>query len=319
MIDLSARPLGMAEIVDRSISVGRRHFRALFLAMLTLGAPVLLLGRALPDPAELLGATRDASLAASALRAASVRLALILLALVALQLLATALAAGVVEPTLDPRRGATRPSRERRIRAALGATALQLVLLGLAPALGALPGAVLVIRAAEVGSVPMALAGFLGAIVGGLGLLLLATLRLVLTPVAAALEGRQGLSALARSARLMAPRPGSPLSERPGVRASLILLAVFVLALAVSALVGLPRVLAQRAVGGSGALSLLDPHLPLALDLAVITVEAVLNAALQPFTILPVVILYFDRRARTEALDVELWAERLQERPEDRR
>lgn len=313
MIELSARPLGMAEIVDRSIAVGRRHFRALFLAMLLVGVPALLLGRALPDPLELLGAARDPRRAAVVLEAA-LRVGGILLALVALQLLATALAAVLVEPTLDPRRGVARPSRRRRIGATLGAACLHLVLLAAAPAVGALPGSVLVARAAASGHLPTLLAGLAGAVLGGLGLLLVATLRLMLAPAVAALEGRAGLAALARSAHLMAPRPGTRFTERPGVRAALVLLAVFVLAASVSGLVGLPRLLAQRAVGGPSPFALLGGGLPLGLDLAVTLVEAVLNAALQPFSILPVVVFYFDRRARTEALDVELWAERLEAR-----
>jgi len=309
--DLSARPFGLAEIVYRSVAVGRRHFRALFLAMLLVGAPALLLGRALPDPMELLGAASTGRGAAVALDAA-LRLGWILLALVALQLLATALAAALVDPTLDPRRGVPRPSRGRRIWAALSATALHLVLLAAAPALGALPGIVLVARAAGSGSLATALAGLAGAVLGGLGLLLVATFRLMLAPAAAAIEGRAGLAALARSARLMAPRPGARFTERPGVRATLVLLAVFVLAAAVSGLVGLPRLLAHRAAGVPAGLGLLGGPLPLGLDLAVTVLEGVLNAALQPFSILPVVIFYFDRRARAEALDVELWAERLE-------
>lgn len=312
-MDLSARPLGLAEILDRSIAIGRRRFRALFLAMLLVGVPVLLLGRALPDPLELLGAVSLARGAAAALDEA-LRLGWILLALVTLQLLATAVAAALVEPTLDPRRAVARPSRGRRIWAALSAATLHVVLLAAAPALGALPGIALLLRAAETGSLASAIVGLAGAILGGLGLLLVVTFRLMLAPAVAAIEGSAGLAALARSARLMAPRPGARLVERPGVRATLILLAVFVLAAAVSGIGGLPRLLAHRASGVPSGLALLGGQLPLPLDLAVTGVEALLNAALQPFSILPVVIFYYDRRARTEALDVELWAERL-ERP----
>jgi len=311
--DLSARPLGLAEIVDRSIAIGRRRFRALFLAMLLVGVPVLLLGRALPDPLELLDAVSRARGPAVALDAA-LRLGWILLALVALQLLATSVAAALVETTLDPRRAAPRPSRARRIWAALSATALHLVLLAAAPALGALPGIALLLRAADTGSLATAVAGLGGALLGGLGLLLVVTFRLMLAPAAAAIEGRAGFAALARSARLMAPRAGARLLDRPGVRATLILLAVFVLAAAVSGIVGLPRLVAHRTSGASPGLGLLGGQLPIPLDVAVTVVEALLNAALQPFSILPVVVFYFDRRARAEALDVELWAERL-ERP----
>jgi hypothetical protein len=314
MTDLSARPLGMAEVIDRSIAVGRRHFRALFVAMLLLGVPALLLFRALPDPAELLGAARAPDRAVPLLVDAVWRLGGILLALVALQLLATAVTAAIVAPTLDPRRDPARPPLARQAWAVASATGLQMVLLAAAPAIGALPGIALAARAVRMGSLFALIAGGFGAFVGGLGLLLFVTLRLMLAPAAAALEGRAGLGALARSSRLMAPRPGTRFGERPGVRASLVLLAVFVLSLTVGGLAGVPRLLAQRLAGGAGGLDALTAQLPLALELPVTAVETVLNAALQPFTIVPVVVFYFDRRARAEALDAELWAEELEGR-----
>ena len=40
--------------------------------------------------------------------------------------------------------------------------------------------------------------------------------------------------------------------------------------------------------------------------------SAVAAAAVQPFSLVAVVIFYFDRRARTEGLDLEIWADRLQ-------
>ncbi len=125
-------------------------------------------------------------------------------------------------------------------------------------------------------------------------------------------EGRAGLAALVRSSRLMSPRPGARFWERPGVRASLVLLAMLVLALAVNALAGLPRLVALRLTGGGG-LEAMAAHLPLALELPLTLVEAVASAAVQPFSLVAVVVLYFDRRARTEALDLDAWAGRLAE------
>lgn len=307
--DLTARPFGLAEVIDRSVAVGLRHFRPLFLAMLVIQAPALVLARQLPG-LELLSAAGDPERAAQLLAPALRDLSAAFLTLLALQLLATAAAAAIVAPTLDPRRGAPRPTGARRLVAAVTATGLQIVLLGAAPVAGALPGLALAIRAA---TVPTIAIGVGGAVVGGLGLFLVATLRLMLVPAVAAVEGRAGLAALARSSRLMSPLPGSRLADRPGVRASLVLLAMFVLAVAVNGLAGIPRMIALRAQGGAGGLALLGAHLPLPLEIGVTLFEAVAGAALQPFSLVAVVVFYFDRRARREGLDLELWAERLEE------
>jgi hypothetical protein len=311
MTDLSARPLGLAEIIDRSVAIGRRHFRALFVAMLLVSVPGVLMDRAfLPDPLELLGLAQGSPQAWTAAAPALLRVGLILLGLTALHLLATGAAAAIVEPTIDPRRGPARPSLARRGWATLSATVLQVVLLTVAPAAGALPGAVLFVRGLQAASPPTLVAGAIGAVVGGVGLFLVVTLRLMLAPAVAALEGRAGLAALSRSFRLMGPRPGVRFLERPGLRASLVLLAVFVLATAVSGLAGLPRLVAQGWVAPGR--QLLGAHLPLGPEVIVSLLEAALTSALQPFLLVAVVVFYFDRRARTEALDLELWAEGLE-------
>jgi hypothetical protein len=306
--DLSIRPLGLAEVIDRSIAVGLRHFRALFLAMLIVQAPALFLARELSGLVELLGAVSEPDRAGPLLAGALARLAWLFVSLAALQLVATAAAAAIVRPTLDPRRG-ERPSGRRVVAAIAGASVLQLVLLSAAPAAGALPGVLLALRAQGPAT---AVTGAVGALVGGVGLFLVVTLRTLLTPVVAAVEGRAGPGALARSFRLMAPRPGTSLLERPGVRASLVLLAALILALAVNGLAALPRLVALRLQSGPGGLALLGAHLPLGAEILVSLLEAVAGAALQPFSLVAVAVFYFDRRARTEALDLEIWAERLE-------
>jgi hypothetical protein len=299
--DLTARPLGLAEVIDRSIALARRHFRALFLTMLVFQVPTPLLARQLasvplPVPGE---ATFEPELLW--------RAGFAFLALLALQLLPAAAAAGIVAPSLDPRRDAGRPRWPRALLAVGATTALQLAVLGLAPVVGALPGLGLAFRS---DAVAVRVAGLVGAAFGGLGLLLVAFLRFLLAPTVAALEGRAGGAALVRSARLMSPRPGTALLERPGVRASLILLAVFVLSTAVNSLAGLPRLVALRAHG----LVFLGTQLPLAVEIPIAVFEAVANSVLQPFSVVALVVFYFDRRARSEGLDVELWAERLEQR-----
>ncbi|HET6438770.1 MAG TPA: hypothetical protein VFG59_11950 [Anaeromyxobacter sp.] len=311
--DLTARPLGMAEVIDRSVALTRRHFPALFVTMLVVQAPALLLVRQIPSLAELVTAIGDpehaAALAGTALRG----LAGSFLALLMLQLAATAAAAAIVAPTLDPRRDAGRPPLFRALGAVASSSALQVLLLTAAPFVGMLPGLALVLRSA---SFATALAGAVAATAGAVGLFLVVLLRLVLAPAAAALEGLNGLGALLRSARLMSPRRGKRLAERPGVRASLILFASFVLALAVNGLAGLPRLLALRLASGPGAgLALLGAQLPLPLEIALALFEAAASAALQPFSLVAVVVFYYDRRARTEGLDLEIWAGRLEAGP----
>jgi hypothetical protein len=73
-----------------------------------------------------------------------------------------------------------------------------------------------------------------------------------------------------------------------------------------------PRLVAARLAGSQGPLGLLGGALPLAAEIPVSLFEAAATAALQPFSLVAVAVLYFDRRARTEAVDVEIWAARLE-------
>jgi hypothetical protein len=310
--DLSARPLGLAEVVDRSVALGLRHFRPLFLAMLLVQAPALLAARELSGATELFLAVADPTRAAEVMERVVASVLWIPAALLALQLLATGAAAAIVGESLDPRPHPVRPGRLRAAWAVLCTSALQMMVLALAPLVAAVPGVWLAERAT---SLPVLLAGVGAATLAAVVAFLFVTLRLVLAPVAAALEGRSGPGALLRSWRLMAPPTGARFLERPGVRASLVLLATFILALSVSGLAGLPRLFALRAMGGASGLSMLGAHLPLGLELALSLLEAVAGAAVQPFSLVAVAVLYADRRARAEGLDLEAWAERLEEAP----
>lgn len=308
--DLAIRPLGAGEIVDRAVGLTRRHFRALFVAMLVLQAPALALARLQQArTGDLLGLAADPARASRVLEPLAASLLALLGVLLVLQLAATAAAAAIVAPSLDPR-GAPPPPAARRVLAVATAAAVQIAALAAAPALGGLPGLLLVARAEAPGT---RLVGLAAAAAGGILLFLVALLRLVLAPAVAAVEGRGGLSAALRSSRLMAPRPGARIADRPGVRASLVLLATFLLALAVNGLAGLPRAVAARLAGSPGPLGLLGGALPLAAEIPLSLFEAAATAALQPFSLVAVAVLYFDRRARTEALDVEIWAARLEE------
>ncbi len=307
--DLSIRPLAVGEIIDRAVALTRRHFRALFLAMLLVQAPAFLVLRLVSErTGDLLPLLADPAVLANRAAGLTPLLAATLAALLALQFLATAAAAAVVAPSLAP--GRLLPSRLDRARSAGLGALLQVAALALAPLLGAAPGLWLAARAS---SFAAAAVGLAGAAAGALVLFLAALLRTVLAPAAAAVEGGGGWRALRRSSRLMAPRPGQPFLERPGVRASLLLLTTFLLALAVNGLASLPRLVAGRAAGG-GAAALLPGALPPALEFALTLFEAAASAALQPFSLTAVVVFYFERRARAEGLDLAAWADRLEAR-----
>ena len=311
--DLSIRPLGLGEVIDRSIALTRRHFRPLFVSMLVLEAPALALGRLQQArAADVLALLGDPARAGAEAPSLGLIFAGVLAILVVLQLAATGIAAAIVAPSLDPA-AADGPSPPRRALAIATATAVQLVALALAPALGAAPGALLALRA---GGRTAFVAGVGLAFAGGLLALVLTLLRLVLVPAVAAVEARGGFAAALRAGRLMSPVPGERFLHRPGVRASLVLLATFLLALAANGAAGLPRAIAVRLAGIPGipgALGLLGASLPLPLEVAVTVFEAAAAAALQPFSLVAIAVLYFDRRARREALDVEIWAARLEE------
>jgi hypothetical protein len=270
--------------------------------MLVVQAPALALARIQATGlTDLAGSLSDPPAAAEALRRLAATSVWVLAVLVVLQLAATGVATAIVAPSLG---AAPPPGRGRLARAIATAAAAQSLLLAAAPAVGAVPG--LLVAWPSDALVPR-MAGLALAAAGSLALLLVAILRSLLAPVAAAVEGLDGVRAIARSSRLMAPRPEAPFLERPGVRASLLLLATFLLALAVNGLAGIPRALAVRATGG-GALGLLPGALPLWLEVGLGLLEAAASAALQPFSLVAVAVFYFDRRARTEGLDLERWA-----------
>lgn len=310
--DLSIRPLALGEVIDRSIAVTRRHFRALFAALLAVEAPALALGRLQQArAAELLAALGPDGRVPGTLPSLGLFFGGAGLVLLLLQLAATAVAAAIVAPSLDPSGGAAPPAARRAVAIAT-ASLLQVAALVVAPAVGAAPGIVLAVRA---GGRASAIVGVVAAGAGGLALFVAVLLRVVLAPAVAGVEGRGGVAALLRSSRLMAKVPGGRLLDRPGLRASLVLLATFLLAVAASGAAGLPRAIAARLAGTVGPLGPFGATLPLPLEVSISIFEAAATAALQPFSLVAVAVLYFDRRARAEALDAEIWAARLEAGP----
>jgi len=297
-------------MIDRAVAVTRRHFGPLFLAMLAIQVPAsFLLRLTSARTAELLDVMGDPPALAERASGALPLLASVLVGISLLQFVGTAAAAAVVRPSLAGAPGVGGPSPRDRLVATATGGALQLLALLAAPALGALPGLAVALWG---GSPTAAVVGLAAALVGALLAFLAALLRTILAPAITAIEGTGGLRALVRSFRLMAPRAGQPVLERPGLRASLLLLTTFLLALAVNTLAGLPRLVAARLVGGD-PLGLLSGGLPLPLELGLSGFEAVASAALQPFSLAALAVFYFERRARTEGLDLALWAGRLEE------
>ncbi len=300
----------MGEVIDLAVALTLRHFRPLFLAMLVIELPAFALYRLFAAEgqravAELIERPTAPPESLPALVAGSLGM---LVLLVFLQLCASSVAAALVAPSLEGREG-DHPWRPvaSHAGAILGAAAAQLSVLALAPALGAVPGALLAWRAVAPAT---RVVGLAAALAGAVALLLAAVLRFALAAPAAAVEGVGGASALRRSARLMAPGRGLPLRERPGLRVSILLLATFLLGIAVNGLVGLPRGLAGLATG-HGAAAAVGAPLPLPLEIVLGLFEAAANAAVQPFALVALAVFYFDRRARVEALDLELWADRM--------
>jgi hypothetical protein len=298
--DLSIRPLGIGETLDRAAALHRRHFSALFLATLALEAPLFLLARTqLARAGDLLllaapGADRQRAL--GTLVAPMIGTLLLLLLG---QLLLSAAAAWIVAPSAtgaeSPRAGAP-----RRLAAALTASAASLIAFLSFPAVGAAPGALLAWRAAAPTTQAL---GMLAALAGGGLAFLWALLAFLLAAPAAGVEGTGGFRALARSYRLMRRGPAARLRDRPGLRASIVLLASFAITAAANAAAALPR---------GVAIALLGPapggRLPLGPEVLVSAFELMGVAALRPFGLVALAVLYFDRLARREGVDLEQWA-----------
>jgi hypothetical protein len=307
--DLTIRPLRLGEAIDWALALTRRHFRVLFPLMILVQVPALLLYRwhaaGLMEMLEGMGQRGRMETPAREVLASS---AVVLLVLPFLQLAAASAVALVVAPSLEGR--PPFPSLAAALRALLSrawpvtsATVLQMAVIGAAPALGAVPGALLAWRSS---GLVTRLMGLSAAVIGSMALLLAAVLRLSLAPAAAGVEGLPGLRALARSVRLMSPGRGLSLEQRPGLKVSLLLLATFLLALAVNGIAGLPRAVTIIA-SGRGAMA----TLPLAAEMGLGVFEALASAAIQPFGLVALTVFYFDRRARREGLDLELWTRRL--------
>jgi hypothetical protein len=300
--DLGIRPLGIGEALDRAAALHRRHFRDLFLATLALELPLFVVARLEAAALGELVASADPARWAAAGHLLP-PLAGLALAMLGGQFLLASAAAFLVAPSAAASALAPLAPR-RRALASLGAALAAVAATLLAPALGALPGLLLALRSTSPAG---QLLGGVGAVVGGGLALLWALLAFLLAPAAASVEGVGGLRALWRSLRLMRPAPGAPLAERPGLRASLVLLAALAITMAANTLAGLPRAAALLLAGAGSPAA----HLPIPAEVLVGALEIAAISALRPFGLVALAVLYFDRRARREGLDLEGWARSL--------
>ena len=303
--DLAIRPLGLGEIIDRAVALTVRHFRLLFLWMLPIQAPAIAASRLqLAGAGDVLANFNDAAAALDALKALGRASLWIAGGLFFLQVAASAACAAIVAPSLG---GDVAPAPPLRRVAAIASAALaSLTLFVAVPALGALPGLLMLSHARSA----LAWASALALFVGGAGIaFVLVVLWTLLVPSVAAIEGRPHFAAVRRSMALMRSTPGLPYAQRPALRASLVLFATFAIAIAVNVIVGVPRGIIGHLAGGSALLPVaLSPWAEIPLGLF----ETAGSAALQPFSLVAVTVLYFDRRARREGLDLERFAAELE-------
>jgi hypothetical protein len=303
--DLSIGPLGIGETLDRAVALHRRHFTALFLVTLAVEAPLFLLARSqLGRAGDLLLLASPAADRQRALVDLVAPMVATLLLLLLGQLLLSAAAARIVAPSATGGALPAGPATARRLAAALTASAASLLAFLVVPAAGAAPGALLAWRAAAPATSAL---GALAALLGGGLALLWAVLAFLLAAPASGVEAAGGFRALRRSFRLMRPAPAAALRERPAIRASVVLLAAFAITAAANAAAGLPRgaLLALSGAASRGG------RLPLLPEILLSAVELAAVAALRPFGLVALAVLYFDRRARQEGLDLERWAREL--------
>lgn len=314
--DLGVQPLRIGEVIDRALAIYRRHFKVLFPLTLLLESPLYAVSQvylaSLSDLSSVEALQNPDQAAQLATRLGIVSGVIIVVSAFAYFIIAAAIA-GAVAPAMiggEPSFGKALASLARRLPAILSGALFQFLAYLVASVLAILPlGAAAVLMLLWRMPV-LALLCYLGAV----GCMLLAMLwvfvRYSLSASAAGVEGRPAWRALTRSSWLMRSKPGTPFVQWPSVRASILLLGSLAITFAIQSLVGLPRLIAQLATGQS----FLHPKpfgFPLPLQIFLMAFEACGAAALHPIGVLTIVVFYFDRRARREGLDLELWADRL--------
>jgi len=165
----------------------------------------------------------------------------------------------------------------------------------------AVPTAIGVVAAIATGIPPLMLLAFIPAVIVGLAVLLILTLRWSLYTPIVITEGRWGFGALRRSSALTASR-GLPFAETPRFRLSVLFLIALAISSVLQSLFVVPRLVVAVLTGWSfsdGAFPGLA-QLPLWFAVPFGLIEVVTNAAVIPLSGLLVALFMFDLRVRYE-------------------
>ncbi|EPX57395.1 putative integral membrane protein [Cystobacter fuscus DSM 2262] len=315
------RPLAIGEIIDRSATFWRRHFRPLFLLSLGFNLATYILTKVLQLTLQdtLVLQTRGGDLeelGASLLRTL-VSLGGVFLVSLWLYYLNTLVVARYVVPTQlgDEAAPATSLGRAwKRLGALTGAYVLSLLwgtgvlLLMMLPGGLMLGGGGVLVAQAGRGAPQLAGAALLigGVIVvslGFVGALLWYLLRFSLLAPVLAMEDLSAARSFRRSGELLSGRVEPGFIGRVTVRAMLLVTVVSLILLAVSALFGLPALVVQFAYRDPSQ-PLLSPA-PQALLIPAELLQVVGQAVLNPLGLVVYAMLYLDMRVRREGLDIE--------------
>ncbi|MDF1562669.1 MAG: hypothetical protein P1V51_06480 [Deltaproteobacteria bacterium] len=312
----------VGDLIDRALRLYRANFRTFFLVMLVAQLPIYLLQKIYETvlrSAMPVGGLRPElvtpEIALEVLATLGVAFPLTFLGM--MFLLAVAYGAiihggdqawrGGVPLTSDVARG---------IQARLGAVVLTYLLVQvfffIGGVAGMVPGLGLVVAGALSASSAMAILGLLVALLGAFVVVLVLYLRWYLILPVVVLEGGSGLAALRRSTGLMAGRVDSGILGLVKMRASLLLLVLFLLLAIPGLLIGVPQYLVAAAYTPAG----MPPDvfsIPFVVRLPFDIAQIFLSSVLTPLGILAMVFFYFDLRIRREGLDLELQASRLAE------
>jgi hypothetical protein len=318
------RPLAIGEIIDRSATFWRRHFRPLFLLSLGFNLTTYILTKVLQltlqENLALQSRGGDlAELSASLLRTL-LSLGGVLLVSLWIYYLNTLVVARYVVPTqlgdeVNPAGSLQRAWK--RLGALSGAYLLSLLwgtgvllLLMLPGGLLLGVGAALIAQASQSGggasqlvAVALLIAGFVLVSLGFVGGMLWYLLRFALLGPVLALEDQSASRSFRRSGQLLSGRVEPGFIGRVTVRAMLLVTVVSLILIAVSLLFGLPALLLQLIYRdpSNPMLSLAPQSLLIPAELLQVVGQAVFN----PLGLVVYAMLYLDMRVRREGWDIE--------------
>ena len=323
---LDLRPLALGELIDRSATFWRQHFKALFLLSLGFNLASYILAKSLQlvlqdTNAALLAAVRDNDVVTMGLEYARLLSSVggVMFFSLWLYYLNNLVVARYVIPlqlgdAVRPADGLRRAWKRLgtltgayllSLLWAVGAVLLMmlpgLVLGGLGGALAFSPGG-----AGRVVGVVLLVVGIILAGLGFLGGLLWYLLRFSLLAPVLALEPHALLRSFRRSGELLKGRVGPGFTGRVTVRVMLLVTVLSLVLIAVNLLCGLPALVLQFAYGNP-----LDPaaagasQVPAALLVPAELLQVVGQAVFSPLGLVVYSMLYLDMRVRREGLDLE--------------